>query len=325
MWVAWCMPRERFSNPWPHDVNGVVDILWWKLGLSSKEHALMPEAGNEPAAWLRVGADELAQMPESGWRVIWLGHASFLVQGAGLNLLIDPVFGDYCSPVPVPFLRRRVPPPCGIADLPRIDAVLLTHSHYDHLDLGTLRALGGRPQIVIAEGHAAWLAKKLSRPVQELRWGQSLRLSDEVMLTATPAQHFTARTPFDRNLAHWCGWLIEGAGCKLWHVGDSAYCPAFRELGLAHGPIDFGMIPIGAYQPRRIMKSIHMNPEEAVQAFEEARCVRAAGMHWGTFALTDEPMQEPVMRLRREMERRGLPADVFTAQAVGYAWRVLPR
>ena len=285
----------------------------------------MPEAGNEPAAWLSVGADELAVMPEVGWRVIWLGHASFLVQGAGLNLLIDPVFADYCSPVPVGFLRRKVRPPCGMVDLPRMDAVLLTHGHYDHLDLGTLRALGENPQIVIAEGHAAWLAKKLSRPVQELRWGQSLALSDGVQLTATPAQHFTARTPFDRNRAHWCGWLIEGAGCKLWHVGDSAYCPAFRELGQAQGPIDFGMIPIGAYQPRSIMKSIHMNPEEAVQVFEDARCVRAAGMHWGTFALTDEPMQEPVLRLRREMERRGLPEDVFTAQAVGHAWRVLPR
>ena len=324
VWVTYGMQRERFSNPWPHDVNGVLDILRWKLGLSRKEYALMPEAGNEPAAWLRVGADELAQTPEVGWRSIWLGHASFLVQGAGLNLLIDPVFAEYCSPIPVRSLRRKVPPPCALAELPRIDAVLLTHGHYDHLDLNTLKALGDKPQIVIAEGHAAWLSKKLARPVQELRWGQSLSLSDAVTLTATPAQHFTARTPFDRNKAHWCGWLIEGAGCKLWHVGDSAYCPAFRELGHAHGPIDFAMIPIGAYQPRSIMKSIHMNPEEAVQAFADARCVQAAGMHWGTFALTDEPTQEPVLRLRREMEKRGLPLDAFTAKAVGYAWRVLP-
>ena len=319
------MSRDRFSNPWPHEENGVLDILRWKLRLSQKEHALIPDAGSDPADLQRLRADDLAKMPEVGWRITWLGHASFLVQGAGVNLLIDPVFADYCSPVPVRPLRRKVPAPCGIADLPPIHAVLLTHSHYDHLDLRTLKALGEKPQIIIAEGHSAWLAKKLSRPVQELRWEQSLRLSDEVKLTATPAQHFTARTPFDRNKAHWCGWLIEGAGCKLWHVGDSAYCPAFRDLGQTQGPIDFAMIPIGAYQPRRVMKSIHMNPEEAVQAFQDARCLRAAAMHWGTFALTDEPMQEPVLRLRLEMERRSLALDAFTAQAVGYAWTVLPR
>ena len=319
------MQRERFSNPWPHVENGVLDILRWKLRLSRKEYALIPDAGNEPADLQRLRAGDLAQMPDVGWRIIWLGHASFLVQGAGLNILIDPVFSDYCSPVPVRLLRRKVRPPCEISDLPPIHAVLLTHSHYDHLDLGTLRALGDSPQIIIAEGHSAWLAKKLARPVQELRWQQSIQLSEGIKVTSTPAQHFTARTPFDRNKAHWCGWLIEGAGCKLWHVGDSAYCPAFRDLGQAHGPIDFAMIPIGAYQPRSIMKSIHMNPEEAVQVFQDARCLRAAAMHWGTFALTDEPMQEPVLRLRRELERKGLPSDTFTAQAVGHTWTVLPR
>ena len=317
------MKDARFKNPWPHEDHGVLDILKWKLRLSRHEGPVIPEAGNEPAGLRRLKPEDLAEMPDNGWRITWFGHASFLAQGSGLNILIDPVFADHCSPIPVGLLRRRVPLPCGIADLPPIDVILLTHTHYDHLDLGALRSLGDQAQIVIAEGHAAWLAKKLGRPVKELPWHQCVQLSDAVKVTATPAQHFTARTATDRNRGHWCGWLLEGSGCKLWHVGDSGYCPAFREIGDIHGPIDFAMIPIGAYQPRDIMKPIHMNPEEAVQTFRDARCKRAAAMHWGTFALTDEPMQEPVLRLRQELERQGLPADAFTAEDVGSSWNVV--
>lgn len=145
-------------------------------------------------------------------------------------------------------------------------------------------------------------------------------ITDNLKVTATPAQHFTARTPFDRNRGHWCGWLLEGGGAKIWHAGDSGYCPAFREIGERHGPIDFAMIPIGAYQPRGIMKPMHMNPEEASQVFDDARCRRAVGMHWGTFVLTDEPLQEPPLRLRREQKIRHPGAETFIAGKVGEQW-----
>ena len=159
--------------------------------------------------------------------------------------------------------------------------------------------------------------KKGFRDVREAAWFESLSFRKGVTFTATPAQHFTARTPFDRNRAHWCGWLVEGGGCKLWHAGDSAWCPAFREIGERLGPIDLGMIPIGAYQPRSIMRSMHMNPEEAVDAFEDALCRRAVAMHWGTFRLTDEPMGEPPLRLRNELRKRGIADDVFRVPKVG--------
>lgn len=313
---------HRFANPWSHEGHGVLDIVGWKLGITHREQALIADAGNDPAGWQPLPREAIAHIPDAGWRVSWLGHSSFLVQGCSLNLLIDPIFSDHCAPLPVGLLRRKVPPPCALDDLPEIHAVLLSHGHYDHLDLATVKALGDEPRIIIAEGHAAWLARKLHRPVAELPWHASIRLNDEVSVTATPAQHFTARTPFDRNKGHWCGWLIEGGGCKLLHAGDSGYCAAFRAIGERHGPIDLGMIPIGAYQPRGIMKAMHMNPEEAVQVFLDTQCRRAVAMHWGTFALTDEPLQEPPLRLQRELERRSISLNAFTAPSIGSSWHI---
>ncbi|WP_200270795.1 MBL fold metallo-hydrolase [Luteolibacter pohnpeiensis] len=316
------MARPKFSNPWHHEDHGILDILKWKFKIGPQEQPLIPEAPDEPAAVVPLKPEKIREAPAKGWRVAWLGHASFLVQGCGLSILIDPVFSEFCAPFEMKSFRRRAPLPISPSDLPRIDVVLLTHGHYDHLDLAALKALPGEPRWVIAEGHADWLEKRLSKKCQEVAWHEKVELAADVTVMATPAQHFTARTPFDRNRGHWCGWLIEGGGCKVWHAGDSAYCAAFPEIGEFYGPIDFGMIPIGAYQPRKIMKPMHMNPEEAVQVFSDTRCRRAVGMHWGTFTLTDEPMQEPALRLRREMGRRGLDLDAFTAEPIGSQWNV---
>lgn len=311
------MAEPLFTNRWPHDSHGVRDILRWKMGCPPRETPVIPDAPDEPARWTSLDPERLKQIPSNGWQVVWLGHASFLLQGCGRSILIDPVFSPYCSPVPIPALRRKIPPPCALADLPHIDAILLTHNHYDHLDLPTLRKLASTPEIIISEGNASWLGKKLGRRIRELAWEETLTLFPGINVTATPAQHFSSRTPFDRDHSHWCGFLIQGGGVKLWHAGDSGYSEDFIGIGDRHGPIDFGMIPIGAYQPSAIMRPMHMNPEEAVQAFIDARCHSAAAMHWGTFALTDEPMGEPPLRLQREIERRGLPSSSFTAPKAG--------
>lgn len=302
----------------------MLDILKWKLRWTPREAPAMPDALDRPAGWERLEPQTIAKPPEAGWRVVWLGHASFLLQGAGRSLLIDPVFAAHCGPFPLPGLFRQVPPPCRLDELPQIDAVLLTHSHYDHLDLQTLRKLGCDIPIFIAEGHAAWLGRKGFTRVSDLAWGQTSDAIPGLQLTATPAMHFSARTPFDRNRGHWCGWLIEGGGCKLWHAGDSAWCPAFAEMGERLGEIDFGMIPIGAYQPRSIMKGIHMNPEEAVSAFREARCRRAVGMHWGVFRLTDEALGEPPAMLEEIARKVGLPDGAFVTVPVGRPIPVMP-
>jgi len=316
------MRPKPYRNPWDHDEHGLLDILRWKLGLPPHEKPLLPEAPDIPAAMVPLNARNIAEAPASGWRAVWLGHASFLLQGAGVSLLVDPMFSDHCAPLPLPSLRRLVPPPCGLRDLPPIDAVLLTHSHYDHLDLPTLRHLGKDLPLLVPEGHAAWLGCKGFNNVTEIPRYQSVEIAAGVKLTATPAQHFTARSPWDRDLAHWCGWLVEGAACKLWHAGDSGYCDVFREIGERFGPIDFGMIPIGAYQPRHIMRPMHINPEEAAQVFLETRCRRAVAMHWGTFRLTDEPLGEPPLRLNAALEKLGIAPENFISGAIGQSWDI---
>lgn len=306
-----------FTNPWFHDEHRFRDVLRWKSGMAPKDPP--SSAPDIPAPAVPMRLDE---PPMKGWLVTWLGHSSFLVQGCGRNLLVDPVFSGHCAPLPFPSLKRLVPVPCRVDQLPRIDAVLISHSHYDHLDLPTLRALGKQTPLLVPEGHAGWLGRKGFSKVLELSWFFSAEILPGIRATATPAQHFTARTPFDRNHAHWCGWLLEGGGVKLWHAGDSAWCPAFREIGERLGPIDLGMIPIGAYSPRWFMKPMHMNPEEAVQVFQETRCRRAVAMHWGTFRLTDEPLGEPPLRLAAELANQGIPATSFITGSIGESWRV---
>lgn len=318
------MKNDRFKNPWPHENHRFLDILRWKAGLPPHETPRIPDSPDLPAKRIPLSRAAIMEPPTLGWRVVWLGHASFLLQGAGLSLLVDPVFSSHCAPLRLPAFRRLIDPPCPLEDLPPIDAVLLTHSHFDHLDLPTLRDLGHRVPLVVPEGHASWLKRAGFAHVTEVPWHTSHTLAPGVTVTATPAQHFTARSPWNRNRGHWCGWMLEGASCSLWHAGDSGHCEAFREIGERFGPIDFGMIPIGAYQPRHIMRSMHMNPEEALRAFLETRCRRAVAMHWGTFRLTDEPMGEPPLLLAAAIERHQITPATFIAGAIGQSWDIQP-
>lgn len=314
--------RSTYGNPWPHRQHRFKDILAWKLGFSAREKPSLPEAPDQAAQLDDIHPSHIAAAPEHGWRICWLGHSSFLIQGQGKSLLIDPVLSNYCAPLPIPSLKRKVPPPFLSSELPHIDAILITHTHYDHLDMPTLRMFPQSTPLFIPSGHLSWLKKSGFSNVTEIEWWNTTDFEDNIRITAVPAQHFTSRTPFDRNAGHWCGWVIEGADKKLWHAGDSGYCRVFSEIGEHFGGIDLAMIPIGAYQPRSIMKPMHMNPSEAVQAFLDARCNRAIAMHWGTFKLTDEPMGEPPVLLELAAREKKLPADSFVAGSVGQIWNL---
>ncbi len=314
---------ELYKNPWLARVPGFRDVLRWKLGCGGKVVSEFPDA-RSAAPLLPLTKAQLQNLPEHGWRVTWLGHAAFLLSGCGIHLLIDPIFSDYCAPLHLQELKRKVPPPCTLAELPPIAAILLTHTHYDHCDLPTLRQLGKHIPLIVPDGHAGWFAKIGFVRTTALAWWQSIEIAPGVTVTATPAQHFTARSPWDRNRGHWCGWCVAGAGVKLWHSGDSGHCPAFREIGARLGPLDFGMIAIGAYQPRWFMRPLHMNPADAVQVFQETACRKATGMHWGTFRLSDEPLGEPPLLLARHLLENNLDPDQFEAGSVGQQWMVIP-
>jgi L-ascorbate metabolism protein UlaG (beta-lactamase superfamily) len=257
--------------------------------------------------------------PEPGEVVVtFIGHATFLIRVGGANVLIDPVYYQRASPFRFAGPRRARAPGVRFDDLPSISLVLLSHNHYDHCDLGTLRLLDQRfhPRYVTPLGNGRLLRSAGIREVEELDWWETAT-GAPLPVTVTPAQHFSARGPFDRNRALWGGFLIEAGGRRILHAGDSGYGPHFREMGARSGSIDLALLPIGAYEPRWFMKDIHMNPAEAVQAHLDLRAQQSVAMHFGTFQLTPEGIDEPVRELEKALRERGVPLERFRAIAPG--------
>ncbi|GMV05788.1 MAG: hypothetical protein AMXMBFR53_20650 [Gemmatimonadota bacterium] len=280
-------------------------------------------------------------------RVTWIGHATALVQLPGLNLLTDPVWSDRSSPVGFAGPHRFVPPPLALEELPPIDAVLLSHDHYDHLDRPTVQALhrrfGEGLLWLTPVGYRAWFASLgIGRVVERDWWGAAELPGGGYQAVATPARHWTRRRPGGTNSRLWCGWAVvpgrvdggspgrapavPGArasgeaptGPRVWFAGDSGYCPAFAEIGARLGPFDLSLVPIGAYEPRWFMGAAHMNPEEAVRAFRDAGGRGGfLGIHWGTWRLTFEDPLEPPLRTRAAWAAAGLPAGELHLPAHG--------
>ena len=250
--------------------------------------------------------------------VTFIGHATFLIQVAATNLLIDPVYAERASPVAFAGPRRVRAPGVRFDDLPTIALVLLSHNHYDHCDLGTLRALERRfrPLVVTPLGNGRLLQSAGIGRVEEIDWWLKASAAP-LPITLTPAQHFSSRNMFDRNRALWGGFLIEAGGRRILFAGDSGYGPHFREIAARLGPIDLALLPIGAYEPRWFMKDIHMNPAEAVQAHLDLAARQSIAMHCGTFQLTPEGIDEPVRELTQALRERAVPAERFRTVEVG--------
>ncbi|MEO6443998.1 MAG: MBL fold metallo-hydrolase [Gemmatimonadaceae bacterium] len=248
--------------------------------------------------------------------VTWVGHSSFLIQLDGVNLLTDPMWSDRASPLSFLGPKRLVPPGIPFDALPPIDAVLLSHNHYDHLDAPTVRHLARRyPDTAwfTPLGIAPFVRARGASSVAELDWWEEASLGG-VRVACTPAQHFSARGLRDRGRTLWCGWSIMGPTRRVFFAGDSAYHPEFVRIGERHGPFDITMLPVGAYEPRWFMQPVHMTPEEGVRAHldvcaphESRGSTVMVPMHWGTFRLTDEPMDEPPARARAAWDAEGLP------------------
>jgi L-ascorbate metabolism protein UlaG (beta-lactamase superfamily) len=241
-------------------------------------------------------------------RLVWLGHASWLVQLAGASFLIDPVLGDSL----VGFTRRNGRAPLPATALPPIDAQLVSHNHYDHMDMSSLRASGA--PVVVGMENGRHFAGRL--PVTELGWWDAVEIRG-VRVTYVPSQHWSRRSLADSNRSLWGGFVIEAGGFSIYHSGDTAYIDGFREIGRRFPALDAALLPIGAYDPQWFMSKQHMNPHEALDAFRDLGARRIVAMHWGTFKLTDEPLDEPPRLFREEATSRGLDQEVARIAALG--------
>jgi L-ascorbate metabolism protein UlaG (beta-lactamase superfamily) len=279
--------------------------------------------------WERA-RDGLPKKPEGGYRfevaqvevpklsnpsVTWIGHATLLLRVGGLNVLTDPQFSERASPVAFAGPRRVVPPAIPLERLPHVDAVVISHSHYDHLDEASVVALarqpGGPPLFLVGLGLKPWFAALGIENVVELDWWEAHEVGP-VRFTFTPVQHWSSRTPWDRDRTLWGGFVVEHPSLRFFFAGDTGYSRDFRDIAARVGPIDLAAIPIGAYAPRWFMRSQHVDPDEAVQIHLDLAAKRSVAIHWGTFDdLTDESLYEPPQVLARVLAERGLPADAF--------------
>jgi L-ascorbate metabolism protein UlaG (beta-lactamase superfamily) len=245
--------------------------------------------------------------------ITFVNHATFLIQTDGMTILTDPVWSERASPFRRIGPRRVRHPGVAFADLPRIDLILLSHNHYDHLDVATLARLRTRfaPTVLAAAGDGRLLAPLGFERVHELDWWDERHFGDTLKITFVPAQHFSARGLFDRRKSLWGGYVIERRGRRVYFGGDSGYASHFADITTRLGAPDIAMLGIGAYEPRWFMQPIHMNPAEAVRAHRDLGSRHSIGMHFGTFQLTAEAIDQPQADLARALAEHGIPHSEF--------------
>jgi L-ascorbate metabolism protein UlaG (beta-lactamase superfamily) len=314
---------EGFRNHYPHPDKGNVLVWQWERWRQGLPPAPPPGGWKLPA----VKADPaLLRAPGTNPSATWIGHATMLVRLAGMNILFDPIFADRASPLGFVGPRRVVPLPIAVDELPHIDAVFISHNHYDHLDADAVQQLArqpqGSPRFFVPLGLRAWFADLGITRVDEYDWWQTAG-QEALRITFVPVQHWSRRGLTDTNRTLWGGWVVEGEGLRLIHTGDTGYSADFKDIGERLGPFDMAFIPIGAYAPRWFMKVMHLDVPEAVRVRADLRAERAIGMHWGTFeGLTDEPLDEPPLVLAQQRQAHGLRPDQFDVMAIGETRRL---
>jgi N-acyl-phosphatidylethanolamine-hydrolysing phospholipase D len=299
-----------FRNVYEQEERGAFDFLKWRLerlfkSIPSPESYQFSLAENDPAS-LKSGRKNT---------VTWIGHATVLLQLDGMNILTDPHFSERASPVQWAGPKRVVRPGIPMEALPNIDMVFISHDHYDSLDKQTIRDLHKRPGgeetlFFVPLGLKHWFEQIGIERVIEMDWWDNHE-EDGFTVTAVPVHHWSKRTPFSRNTTLWAGWIVQSGDFRFFFVGDTGYSPILKEIGDRFGKFDLAAIPIGAYEPRWFMRSHHINPEEAVQVHLDIRSRQSIAIHWGTFILTDEPLDEPPVRLEKALQEKGIPKEAF--------------
>ena len=257
--------------------------------------------------------------PDQTNYAVWIGHATFLINNGDLNILTDPIFSKRASPLGFAGPKRMIPAVMSLSDLPKIDLVVVSHNHYDHLDIWSLKKLNklnSKTIFLVPIGDGKELIRAGIKNVYEMNWWDEFSHS-ETTFSFTPVQHWSKRGLFDRNKSLWGGWFMQSKDLALYHAGDTGYSSDFKVTYERLGAPDFSFIPIGAYDPRWFMKDSHVNPEEAVQIALDLNSPYSIGMHWGTFILTDEPILEPPARLKQALEDKNLAPNFFISPKPG--------
>jgi L-ascorbate metabolism protein UlaG (beta-lactamase superfamily) len=305
----------RFFNPGQKGPRGRLAFLRWQITDRGEVWpASYPSTFTAGRPLERVHGDTV--------RVTFIGHASFLLQTRGRNILVDPVWADRASPFSFIGPKRVNPPGLTFEDLPEVDVVLVTHNHYDHMDVATIRRLWQRfrPRIITPLGNDTILKSAVAGLAADaVDWDTAVDLGSDLIFHTEPTQHWSARGTMDRSHALWASFVVQAGAKKVYCVGDSGFGhgATFRRVRARHSEIALALLPIGAYEPRWFMRHSHMNPDEAVQAFQLCGAAQALGHHWGTFRLTNEAIEQPVIDLAAALTKRGVAPERFAALRPG--------
>ena len=307
---------KRFYDPDGVPPKSLSDLLRWQFG-GGRKRVDWPEWVPSPHADAPPPLVDGAKV-----RLSFIGHVSWLIQTGGLNILVDPVWSERVSPVSFAGPKRRNEPGIAFEALPRIDVVLVSHGHYDHLDISTVSKLTARfsPRVVTPLGND--LTMRAVDPkirAEAFDWHDRVALNDEIAVSLVPTRHWSARGVFDRNKALWASFVLETPAGKIYIVCDSGYGEGlhFRRVAEAHGPLKLAILPIGAYEPRWFMRDQHMDPYDAVKALQDCGAAAALAHHHGTFQLTDEAIDAPATTLGHALDEAGIPRERFAVLKPG--------
>jgi L-ascorbate metabolism protein UlaG (beta-lactamase superfamily) len=300
---------HNHSHVVPHSLRDVLKWMWTR----------------KPMPWPAIETPSMPSPPErvhgKDLRITFVNHSTFLIQTQGVNILTDPVLSKTIGPIPGHGVKRLAAPGLTLDQLPKIDAILISHDHYDHLDAPTVRQIVRRDGAKVFAGLGIdTILKGKHIPashIQTLDWGQAVEAFSHIKFHFVPVQHWSGRWLWDRNASLWGGFIIETPTKKVFFAGDTGYGPHFQSIHQQFGPMDIALLPIGAYEPRWFMADMHMNPEEAVRAHQDLHAKLSIAMHFGTFQLADEGHDQPVKDLKAALKKHKISADKFKILPMG--------
>lgn len=310
---------KKFGHPYRPKARTFFDLVKWALN-------------GDRGEWTNISSEEQSKTSppvadDSDMAVTFVNHTTFLVQLNGLNILTDPIWSNRASPYSWIGPKRMRPPGLRFEDLPDIDLVLVSHNHYDHLDLPTVLRLKERfdPFFITPLGVGRYLNQQEVNDTAELDWWDEYEIENKAKITAVPARHFSGRGVLDRDKTLWCGYVLQTNSNTVYFAGDTAYADFFADIGDRFPSVDLALIPIGAYKPRWFMEPIHCDPDEAVKIHRDVGADLSIGMHFGTFPLADEGMDEPRRDLAKAREKNIIPEDEFVALEEGVTKQIFSR